>query len=315
MDISIYLRRVARGKHGAEHLQRQEAADVLGTLLAPGGDSLQLGAFLIGERMKGETTAELAGFVDAARTFIDGYKTLSAPSGAVDLPCYAGKCRAAPAYLAAALKARDAGIPLLVHGVEEISGRFSAWQALGRAGVRRVDTLADASQLLKNEGIAYIDLAQLCPPLFGLFALRPRLGVRSFAHTVARLLNPLCCDGQLNGVFHTPYVARMAETNVLLEQKRSLVFMGAEGEPELYATRQKGLIAQQRKTTIPLNYPETLCDAYPRQAELVQDIGTKFSALLEGGGDAREHAVMMRMREAFDFASTGTLPLIWKKEM
>jgi len=314
MDISSYLRRVARGKHGAEHLKRQEAADVLAALLAPDGDALQLGAFLIAERMKGETSAELAGFVDAVRTFVDGFGEIHAPQGTVDLPCYAGKRRAAPAHLAAALKARDAGIPLLVHGVEQINGRFSAWQALDAAGVQRAQTLADALQLLKNEGIAYIDLQQLCPPLFGLFALRSRLGVRSFAHTVARLLNPLRCDGQLNGVFHTPYVLRMAETNALLNQKRSLVFMGAEGEPELYAARQKGLVAQQGKAINQCRYPDAACDAYPKLAEANQDVEAGFSVLLEGGGNTREHAVMARMQQAFELASTGAWPTDWQED-
>jgi anthranilate phosphoribosyltransferase len=31
----------------------------------------------------------------------------------------------------------------------------------------------------------------------------------------------------------------MAQANVLFGQRRSLIFMGVEGEPELYADRQK----------------------------------------------------------------------------
>ncbi|MDQ6965494.1 MAG: anthranilate phosphoribosyltransferase, partial [Mariprofundaceae bacterium] len=109
MDISVYLRRVARGKNGSENLNMEEAQFVLNALLADDADELQLGAFLIAQRMKGESGEELAGFVRAARCFISGYGSAIADAGVVDMPCYAGKRRAVPVHLAAAWTARDAG--------------------------------------------------------------------------------------------------------------------------------------------------------------------------------------------------------------
>jgi len=266
MDISPLISRVARGKHGSENLTQEEARAVFYQLLAPDADLLQLGAFLIAQRMKGETSNELAGFVEAARSRMDGFGATVAPSGAVDLPCYAGKRRAAHAYLAAALKARDAGVTVFVHGVERIEGRITAWQVLGGAGVKRAVTLAEAAKLLGNEGIVYLDLADLCPDLFRIYHLRRRLGVRSFSNSVARLLNPLQCEGQLNGFFHTPYADYMSGANMLLGQKRSLIFMGAEGEPELYADRQKTIAKQQGDVATRVRYQEAGLDPYPREA-------------------------------------------------
>jgi len=314
-DISVFLRRVARGRNGSEHLQRHEAATVLAALLSPGADQLQLGAFLIAERMKGESSEELAGFVDAARRHIKGFGESRVPQGAVDMPCYAGKRRAAPVHLAAALQARDAGIPVVLHGLEHIAGRLSAWQAVQAAGVSRAGTLDEGLRVLADQGIVYMDLADICPPLFALTALRPRLGVRTFAHTVARLLNPLQCEGQLNGVFHTPYVALMAEVNVLLNQARSLVFMGAEGDPELYADRQKLLAAQQGSETASLSFPGAHCELYPREAgESPEEMLQRFTALQNGGMDTREKVTLQRMAEAFVFASSGMLPHDWIRD-
>jgi len=310
--IASCLRRVARGKHGAQGLERHEAAAVFTALLDVLADPVQLGAFLIAQRMKGETVLELAGFVDAARSTVKGYGCFAAPHAAVDLPCYAGKRRAAPAYLAAALQARDRGIAVLVHGMAEIEGRLSARQVLREHGVRQVDSLQSASSVLAGEGIAYIDLADVCPSLHRLTGLRSRLGVRSFASSVARLLNPLGCEGQINGVFHTPYVARMAACNAELGQKRSLIFMGAEGEPELYAARQKLLCAQQEKALALLAFPDADGEPYPKQAGSLEGLKDDFAALLAGGGDAREHAVLLRMAEAFTFAASGFLPDVWE---
>lgn len=313
MNISAYLRRVARGKNGAENLSRQEAAYVLAALLTPGADSLQLGAFLIAERMKGESSEELAGFVDAARRHVDGFGDVHAPASAVDVACYAGKRRAAPAYLIAALRAQQADIPVLLHGMSHIGGRLSAWHALQAAGVRRAGSLREAGELLAGEGIAYLDLQDVCTPLHTLTGLRPRLGVRTFAHTVARLLNPLCCAGQINGVFHTPYVALMTRANVLLQQPRSLIFMGAEGEPELYADRQKLLSVQQGDEVRLLTYAGAHCEAYPRQAETGPDqLLGDFSRMLAGDVNQREATVIEHMQRAIMFASNGQLPQAWQ---
>jgi anthranilate phosphoribosyltransferase len=258
--------------------------------------------------MKGETADELAGFVEAARAHVPGFGEMVAPAGAADLPCYAGKRRAAPVFLAAALAAREAGIPVLAHGPGRIAGRLSAGEALMAAGVRRARSLPEAQAILEGEGMAWLDIADACPPLARLLGLRPRLGVRSFANTVARLLNPMACSGQLNGVFHPPYVERMARVNALLGQPRSLVFMGAEGEPELYADRQKLAVWQQGEALMRVRPPEAGAPAYPREPA---------GRLLPAGwpappGDARSRAVMARMLEAFRLASRGTRPEGWR---
>jgi len=284
-------------------------------LLRPDADILQLGAFLIGERMKGETASELAGFVDAARSRINAYGA-TPPDNAVDLPCYAGKKRAAPLHLAAALQARDAGIPVFVHGIERIEGRVTAWQVLNRVGVKRANSLRQAVDILADEGLVYADVADVCPDLFRVLQLRSRLRVRSFAHTVARMLNPLGCAGQLNGMFHAPYVRHMAEANMLLGQCRSLIFMGAEGEPELYAARQKALLLQQEESICTLQYSGADAENYPKEkcneSSLIESY---LSVIDKTGAGWRKAAVLARMYEAFKLVSSGILPEGWYEKL
>jgi len=315
MDIAPLISRVARGKNGSQNLTQKEAAEVFDQLLAPDADALQLGAFLIAQRMKGESSEELAGFVEAARLHINGFAAAMPPAGAVDLPCYAGKRRAGHAYLVAAMKACDAGIPVFVHGVEKIEGRITAWQVLKEAGVKRAATLADAADLLANHGIVYADLSDICPDLFHIYNLRPRLGVRSFANSVARLLNPMQCSGQLNGFFHTPYADYMAGANRLLKQPRSLIFMGAEGEPELYADRQKVIVRQQGDQISRLSFAEAGVEVYPREAMELDALKQQSLAMLQGEMAARDSAVITRMLEAFNWAASGCFPKAWMEEV
>jgi len=315
-NIAEGIHRVARGKHGKKDLNRDEARSICSALLLPDADFLQLGAFLIAERMKGESVPELAGFVDAARSRIRDFKAYAAPAGAVDLPCYAGKRWAAPLHLLAALQARDAGIPVFVHGMEHIEGRVTAWQTLKQVGVKRSGDLRQAAEVLAGDGIVYMDVADICPDLFRILQLRPRIGVRSFAHTVARLLNPLGCTGQLNGMFHTPYTRHMAEANALLGQHCSLIFMGAEGEPELYADRQKELLLQQGKDIRSMQYEDAGEISYPR--EHVSDLSVLKNCLAVSPGkemNGRESFVLRHMCEAFRLVSTGMLPEGWHDKL
>lgn len=300
-DIAAMIKLVARGKHGSDHLNQDQARQIFSSLLQPDADPLQLGAFLIAERMKGESSPELAGFVQAARDHVPHYANILAPTGAVDLPCYAGKRRAAHAYLVAALEARDAGIPVVVHGIQHIAGRVSAWQVLKPAGIQSASSLSQAKAVLASDGIVYLDLEDICPDLFRIYNLRDRLGVRSFANTVVRLLNPLQCDGQLNGFFHTPYANYMAEANVLLGQKRSLIFMGAEGEPELYADRQKVVKQQIGDVIEDVSYPDSGNTPYPKQpVENLQQIHDDFQRMLNKAASEGEQATINRMRLAFE---------------
>lgn len=305
-EIAAITGHVARGKHGAENLTQDDAKRVFHALIQPDADPLQLGAFLIAMRMKGETSAELAGFVEAVRQSLPDFGQFTAPSNSVDLPCYAGKRRGSHVYLAAALKARDAGIPVFIHGVADIPGRITAIQLLQQQGIRQAHTLSEASRMLSQDGIAYMTLDNISPLLLPIYQLRNRLGVRSFANTVARLLNPLQCSGQLNGVFHTPYVETMTNTNILLQQARSMIFMGTEGDPELFGSRQKLATKQVGNQLEEMDFPDCEISTYPRDAlEHPEQLLKDFERLTRGEFSAYEQAAFERMQQAFCWASSG----------
>jgi len=303
LDVAAWIKRVARGKHGSEHLSQDEACMVFDELLNPKHDGLQLGAFLIAQRMKGETPEELAGFVEASRKHIQDFDRYHAESNAVDLPCYAGKRRAAHAHLVAAMQARDLGIPVFIHGVEHIEGRISAWQALEKTNVQRANTLQEAAHIMRTDGMVYMDLKEISPNLYRVYQLRERLGVRTFTNTVARLLNPMQCSGQLNGFFHTPYADYMAKANALFNQPRSLIFMGAEGEPELYSDRQKVVKMQTKHEIRDLHFENLGHAPYPKQViEPLEDILKTFERMQTQPSDV-ELARIHRMKDAFQWAS------------
>ena len=66
MAIGMYLREIGRGKDGARGLSRAQATDLWGQLLDGAVSDLEVGAFCLAMRVKGETPEEMAGFLDAS---------------------------------------------------------------------------------------------------------------------------------------------------------------------------------------------------------------------------------------------------------
>ncbi|RYY93776.1 MAG: DNA-binding protein YbiB, partial [Comamonadaceae bacterium] len=61
MGISQYLKEIGRGKQGARPLAREQAADLFGQVLDGSVTDLEIGAFCLAMRIKGETAEEMAG--------------------------------------------------------------------------------------------------------------------------------------------------------------------------------------------------------------------------------------------------------------
>ena len=113
MSISHYLKEIGRGKDGARPLNRTQAADLMGQVLDGAVTDLEVGAFCLAMRIKGETPEEMAGFLDATEARLHKIPT---QGPVVVLPSYNG-ARKLPVLtpLLALLLARE-GLGVVVHG-------------------------------------------------------------------------------------------------------------------------------------------------------------------------------------------------------
>ena len=245
MSFSAYLRQIGRGKDGARSLDRDQAEDLLGQVYAGRVSDLQLGAFAIAMRIKGESAAELAGFMAAthahlAPAIVDAVGRSARP--VVWLPSYNG-ARKLPNLtpLLAGLLA-DRGCAVLVHGLPDDTGRVTShavFEALGwpvlaspvaatQAEARLLDTAWSAGRPV------LLATAALCPPLARLLAVRRETGLRNSGHTLAKLL----CSGAasaraqwrvLNHT-HPEYAVSLAEF-LAASGADAMLLRGTEGEP------------------------------------------------------------------------------------
>ena len=228
-----YVRTLGRGPGRSRALTREEARTALGMVLSGDADPVQVGAFLMLLRYRGEDPAEMAGLVEAARDcFGAGLPPGCAPV-ALDWPSYgAGRTRGAPWFLLAALALARAGHRVLMHGSNEFTRGTPVTDALSALGLPVCRDRAQAAGQLDAAGFAYLPLEAFCPGLDRLLRLRGLLGLRSPINTAARLLNPFDAPAGVDGVFHPPYIALHINTAALLGRGRLVVVKGGGGEAE-----------------------------------------------------------------------------------
>jgi len=75
-------------------------------------------------------------------------------------------------------------------------------------------------------------LHKLCPKVHEIIEYRPFLGLRSPAHTVGRMINPLGAPYLLQGIFHVGYLDTHQKAAQLLGEPHMAVFRGEGGEIE-----------------------------------------------------------------------------------
>jgi anthranilate phosphoribosyltransferase len=244
MGISQYIKEIGRGKQGARSLSREHAADLFRQVLDGAVTDLEVGAFCMAMRIKGETPEEMAGFLDATHA-----RMHHVPAGGetvVVLPSYNG-ARKLPLLtpLLALLLARR-GLPVLIHGTATESARVGVTdvlQALDIAPLSAIRAIAPGE-------LVFIPTELLCPGLKRLLEVRRTIGLRNSSHSLVKLMNP--CNGPaviVSSYTHPEYAVAMGAVFELLGST-ALLLRGTEGEGVADARRlpqMEGFFAGRRE--------------------------------------------------------------------
>ena len=240
-EFAQYVATLGRGPGRSRPLSREEARAAFGMVLRGLADPMQVGAFLMLLRYRGEDPDEITGLVEAARDHAGlGRSALVATAGAdrvppvdLDWPSYgAGRTRGAPWFLLSALALADHGVRVLMHGSNAFSGGLSVPEALRALGRPVQGDAAEVGDALSRAGFAYWPSEAMAPALDRLLGLRRLFGLRSPVNTVARLLDPADAAASVDGVFHPPYIALHLGVAERLHRPSLLVLKGGGGEAE-----------------------------------------------------------------------------------
>jgi anthranilate phosphoribosyltransferase len=226
------VRKVCVGPHLSKDLSRGECAEVMSAILNFQAtlDPVQMGLFLVGMRMKRETSDENAGIYDALAD--------ATPTLAIDIPDllhltdpFDGQKRHLPAGLFMAPIFASCGLPTLVQSVPTMGPKYGVTpeQILAMAGGNVDKTPAETAADLQDMVIrwGYLSQRQATPALWDLQDLRIRMLKRPTLSTLEKLLRPIQArrDWLLTGYIHkayretVPQMARVAGCHSCLAQR------------------------------------------------------------------------------------------------
>jgi anthranilate phosphoribosyltransferase len=233
MSIAAYIKEIGRGKEGARSLTREQAHDLMSQVLDGQVSDLEIGAFALAMRIKGESVAELAGFVDAV-----GERCLPIPTDAptVLLPSYNGARKLPNLTVLLAMLLAQEGVQVLVHGPAHDPNRVTTAEIFFDLGLPIARDAADIHAAWARREPVFVRTEVLCEPLARLLDVRRIVGLRNSGHTVAKVL-PVCA-GALRVVNHThPEYATLLADHLAASAADALLLRGTEGEPVADARR------------------------------------------------------------------------------
>ena len=226
MGISHFIREIGRGKEGARHLSRSQAHELMAQVLDGGVTDLEMGAFCVAMRIKGETPEEMAGFLDATHERLLRIPNPSAKPILV-LPSYNGSRRLPLLTPLLALLLARQGWSVLVHGGNTEDQRLATSEVMQVLGL----PLLDAPRSLAPGEVVFAPTALLSPGLWQLLQVRRSVGLRNPGHSLVKLMNPI--DGnslRVASYTHPAYAVSMQQT-LALTKAHAMLLRGTEGEP------------------------------------------------------------------------------------
>jgi anthranilate phosphoribosyltransferase len=236
-DFKPYIAALAEG----EPLARDEARDAFSLIFEGVVTPSQLGAFLMGLRMRGETVEEIIGAAQAMRAAMT---PVEAPAGAIDIVGTGGDGAGTfNISTLAALIAAAAGAVVAKHGGKASSSRSGASDVLGELCVKVGVSPDAAANCLREAGLCFMAGPTHHPALRHAGPTRAELGVRTIFNLLGPLCNPARVERQVLGVYSRDWLEPLARVLQELGSKRVWLIHGSDGLDEATTTSVSHVVA------------------------------------------------------------------------
>ena len=211
---------------------RLEAA--FDTLLAGEAQPEQVGAFLMGLAVRGETSTEL---LAGARTMRRHARRIDISGPLLDT-CGTGGDGADTFNVStvSALVVAAAGTPVAKHGNRSASSRCGSADLLEAWGIALDLSPAAVATCVRELGIGFLFARTFHPAMRHVGPIRASLGIRTVFNVLGPLSNPAGATHQIVGVSDVRLAPVMADALARLGKTHALVFCGTDGLDELTTT-------------------------------------------------------------------------------
>jgi anthranilate phosphoribosyltransferase len=212
-------------------MSRELAYEAFDSMMSGEVTPSQIGALLMGLRMRGETVDEITGAVTAMRAKM---LTVAAPDDAVDVVGTGGD--ASGSYnisTCAAFIVAGAGAPVAKHGNRALSSRSGAADVLMALGVKIDIPPEMISACIERAGIGFMFAPAHHPAMKHVGPTRVELGTRTIFNLLGPLSNPAGVKRQMVGVFSRQWVEPLAHVLKNLGSVHAWVVHGSDGLDEI----------------------------------------------------------------------------------
>jgi anthranilate phosphoribosyltransferase len=228
MNIQTALGRIADKRN----LSTEEMVDVMRQIMSAGSTDVQIGAFLLGMRIKGETIDEITGGVQVLREFASGVK-VDGPN-LVDIVGTGGDgANLFNVSTAACFVVAAAGGRVAKHGNRSVSSSSGSADVLEAAGVRLDITPGQVTLCVDQLGIGFMFALMHHSAMRHVSLARKELGLRTLFNVLGPMANPAGLKRQLIGVYDGALCRPVAEVLQRLGSEHVLVVHSDDGLDEI----------------------------------------------------------------------------------
>jgi anthranilate phosphoribosyltransferase len=228
MDMQSAIRATLESRD----LSSKEMTQVMTTIMTGEATAAQIGGFLIGLRVKGETVEEIAAAASVMRDLstrvqvncdhlVDTCGTGGDGSGTFNIST------------AAALVAAGAGAHVAKHGNKSVSSTSGSADVLEAAGVNLSLTPQQVAQCIETAGVGFMFAPAHHSAMRHAIGPRREMGVRTVFNVLGPLTNPAGALNQVIGVFSAELVEPLARVLQRLGSEHILVVHADDGLDEI----------------------------------------------------------------------------------
>jgi anthranilate phosphoribosyltransferase len=228
MDMQAAIRRLT--EHG--DLSGDEMTDVMRLIMTGQATPAQIGGFLIGLRMKGESVDEISA---AARVMRELATPVPVAGDHLVDTCGTGGDGASTFNIstASALVTAAAGARVAKHGNRSVSSSCGSADVLEAAGVN-LDLDADqVADCVDKIGVGFLFAPRYHSAMKHAIGPRKEMGVRTLFNLLGPLTNPASAPNQVLGVFGAEWLESLAQVLGRLGSRHVLVVHADDGLDEI----------------------------------------------------------------------------------
>lgn len=230
MDIKGALNKIA----ARQDLTGEEMRSVMNIIMSGEATPSQIGAFLMGMRVKGETVGEIAAAVSILR---EKMVPVVAPEDAIDIVGTGGDgAETLNISTASAIVVAASGQPVAKHGNRALSSKSGAYDVLVALGIKADLGPEGIARCIREAGIGFMFAPAHHPAMKHVGPTRMEMGMRTLFNLLGPQSNPAGVRHYLLGVYDKQWVEPVAAALQANRAVSAWVVHGADGIDELSTT-------------------------------------------------------------------------------